>query len=233
MDCVDNCLLLSDVQTVISSATTVFMIESGANTGVFESFDSNGDSQIITIDEATGDTKTVFSYGGNSVDMIITYVDATIDIDAGSGTWMPATTATITLTDNDMNRNPTSDETLEIGDETDLVPTIVMGTPKTLASSGTNANMCKACTSSTGGVNIGDDDQGAASYGLNIYNTTDNSERLRIVHSSEGGSMATATATWINVTTGHTKSSLYNLPGQVVLSYDVTCLLYTSDAADE
>ena len=126
MDCVDNCLLLSDVQTVISSATTVFMIESGANTGVFESFDSNGDSQIISIDEATGDTKTVFSYGGNSVDMIITYVDATIDIDAGSGTWMPATTATITLTDNDMNRNPTSDETLEIGDETDLVPTIVI-----------------------------------------------------------------------------------------------------------
>ena len=34
--------------------------------------------------------------------------------------------------------------------------------------------------------------------------------------------MATATSTWINVTTGHTHASLVNLPGTVVLSYDVS-----------
>ena len=34
--------------------------------------------------------------------------------------------------------------------------------------------------------------------------------------------MDSATGTWINVTTSHTRSDLINLPGTVVLSYDVT-----------
>ena len=34
--------------------------------------------------------------------------------------------------------------------------------------------------------------------------------------------MGTATSTWINVTTGHTMANIVNLPGTVVLSYDVS-----------
>ena len=71
-------------------------------------------------------------------------------------------------------------------------------------------------------MNVGDDDAGAASYTVGIYNVTDNSERLRIIHTAEKGSMDTATSTWINVTTGHTHATLVNLPGTVVLSYDVS-----------
>jgi hypothetical protein len=74
------------------------MTETGSNTGVFESFDVNGAGQFETIAEATADTKTVFSYGGNSVDMIITYNDATITFDAG-GDWSPGQAATITIND--------------------------------------------------------------------------------------------------------------------------------------
>ena len=33
---------------------------------------------------------------------------------------------------------------------------------------------------------------------------------------------ATHTHTWINVTTGHTRSTLINLPGTVVLNYDIS-----------
>ena len=66
-------------------------------------------------------------YGGNSVDMIITYNDAEISFDAG-GDWAPGQTATVSVNAPDANRNPTSAETLNAYDETVVIPTIVMGT---------------------------------------------------------------------------------------------------------
>ena len=62
----------------------------------------------------------------------------------------------------------------------------------------------------------------AGSYSVTVANTTDNSERLRIIHSAEDASGALATTTWINVTTGHTVADVIALPGTVVLSYDIS-----------
>ena len=81
------------------------MTETGANTGVFESFDVNGAAEFETSAEAAADTKVVFSYGGNSVDMIITYNDADISFDAG-GDWSPGQAATITINDPDHEQKP-------------------------------------------------------------------------------------------------------------------------------
>ena len=53
--------------------------------------------------------------------MIITYNDASISLDAG-GDWAPGQTATISVNDPDANRNPTSAETLSLGDETVSYP---------------------------------------------------------------------------------------------------------------
>ena len=90
MGCVSNCALYSNVETTIGNGTNnvsnVIMTESGSNTGVFESFDVNGNGQFETIGGAAADTQTIFYYGGNSVDMIITYNDAAISLDAG-GDW--------------------------------------------------------------------------------------------------------------------------------------------------
>ena len=133
---------------------TVLMTETGANTGVFESFDGAGEAQFETIAEATGDTNTVFSYGGNSVDMIITYNDATISMDNGGGTWIPGQAATISVNDPDANRNPTSAETLSIGDETVIIPTIKMGTPLTLAGGSNEKLSGPACTGCTTSGNV-------------------------------------------------------------------------------
>ncbi len=229
MGCSENCRLASDAEGVLSAGDgtvdVVTMTETGSNTGVFESFDANGAAQFETSAEAAADTKIVFSYGGNSVDMIITYNDATITLDAG-GDWSPGTAATVIVNDPDQNRNPTSAETLSVGDETVKIPTIKMGTGGLTLVEGTNLQP-GAVTKSAGiggcvDACVGDDDQGAASYTIAINNVTDNSERLRITHSSEQGSMGSATSTWINVTTGHTVSELINLPGTVVLSYDVS-----------
>ena len=49
--------------------------------------------------------------------MIITYNDATISLDAG-GDWSPGQSATVSVNDPEANRNPTSAETLSVGDET-------------------------------------------------------------------------------------------------------------------
>ena len=233
-DCVDNCRLSSDVQTGLvtgtAAITLVTMTETGASTDVFESFDATGAGSFKTGPEATADVRVVFSYGGNTVDQIITYNDATISMDAGGGDWAPGTTATISVNDPEANRNPTSAETLNAYDETVTIPTIVMGTggltlaegvnPKlSIDTGGTNTNV--AAASSTG-VNVGSD-AGGEVYTLTVNNTTDNSERLRIIHSAVGGddTLAGVTSTWLNVTTGHTRADVSGLAGTIVLNYDI------------
>ena len=224
LGCVNNCALSSDGEAVLAAGagtvSAVDMTESDANTGVFESFDLNGEAQFETAKYAAADTVTTFEYGDNYVDMIITYNDASISMDAG-GDWSPGQAATISVNDPDANRNPTSAETLSIADETVVIPTIKVGTGGLTLAEGVNLKTATAGPTAAKVV-VGDDDSGAASCTTQIYNTTDNSERLRILHTAEKGSMGTATSTWINVTTGHTLGDLVNLPGTVVLSYDVT-----------
>ena len=88
------------------------------NSAVFESWAGNGTSQLVTIDEVGADKKVVFTYGGNSADMIITYNNAALEFTTGStGDWIATQTATVTVTDADMNKYPGSSETLAIGDE--------------------------------------------------------------------------------------------------------------------
>ena len=231
--CVNNCALYSDVETElatgINTVSQVIMTESGANTGVFESFDANGNGQFKIAAGASTDKKTTFNYGGNSVDMIITYADATITLDAG-GDWAIGQTATVTITDADANRNPVSAETLNAYDETVVIPTFVVGTGGLTLAGGANAGMDG--TNSAHGTSLGGDTTNEISpvvgggtggnvYTTNAYNTSDNSERLRIVHGGEDTGMANITSTWLNVTTGHTRADLIGLAGTVVLNYDI------------
>ena len=229
MGCVNNCALYSNAEGTLGNGTmgvnSVLMTESGANTGVFESFDINGNGQIETTPGAAADTQTIFYYGGNSVDMIITYNDASISLDAG-GDWAPGQAATISVNAPDANRNPTSAETLNAYDETVVIPTIVMGTGGLTLAEGINSALQKGdaneaqFTNLATGVNVGSG-KGGQIYTLNVYNTTDNSERLRIIHNAEGSGHAGMTHTWLNVTTGHTRTNLIDLAGTTVLNYDI------------
>ena len=222
-----NGRLAANIETVLATGANtvdvVHMTESGANTGVFESFDINGNGQFETTEGAAADTQVIFSYGGNSVDMIITYNDASISFDAG-GDWAPGQAATVSVNAPDANRNPTSAETLNAYDETVVIPTIVMGTGGLTLAGGANPSLEKgdanvAAYSSTG-VNIGTG-AGDNVRNLNVYNTTDNSERLRIIVNGETSTSALTESTWVNVTTGHTRADLGKLAGTVVLNYDI------------
>jgi len=234
MGCVDNCRLSVDSTTGIAGTEydAVTMTESGTNTGVFESFDVNGTSEINTADAATGDSKIIFDYNGDTVDMIITYNDATIEFDAG-GDWLPANAITVTINDPDMNTNPLDQDLLEVGNPDDIIPTIIMGDPLSITDAGTNSKMTKGSSDSSTGAHFGggsaeDDDE----YDFTIYNTTDTSERLRIVMSGVSGDASDETNTWYNFTTGHTRTQLVNLPGTVVLSYDITGITDITGSSD-
>ena len=94
-DCVDNCRLSTNVQTGLGTGlyatTAAIFTETGASTDVFESFDATGAGSWKTIEGAAADGQVIYSYGGNSVDQIITYNDATISMDNGGGDWAPGT----------------------------------------------------------------------------------------------------------------------------------------------
>ena len=223
-DCVDNCRLYSNVQTNLiagaNALTIVTMTETGASTDVFESFDATGTASFKTIADAAADGQVIYSYGGNSVDQIITYNDATISMDAGGSDWAPGTTATITVVDPEANRNPTSAETLNAYDETVVLPTIKMGTGGLSLGEGNNPKLSKEAAGATTGVVVGWN-TGSPIYTVSVTNTTDNSDRLRIITTAEDNGMAATTYTWLNVTTGHTRANLLALAGTVVLNYDI------------
>jgi len=226
--CEDNCRLTADATAVITGKDDVVMTESAINSAVFESFDINGVSEVTTIDEAGGDKKTVFGYGGDSVDMIITYNDATITMEHdGSGDWLAGQAATVRVVDPDLNKNPLDAEELEIGNSTHVIPTIKVGTPLTLAG-GTNACLnttvqAKNAAAHTCRGNVGHD-QGSEGHSFAVHNVTDTSERLGFILTAldDGIGSSTHNHTWINVTTGHTQQQLVDLPGTVVLSYDIS-----------
>jgi hypothetical protein len=259
MQCSENCRLYNASGVLHDSVTgpdglakgsnTVKLTESSENSGVFESFDLNGESEIEVLGSAASDGVIVWDYAGETVDMIITYNDAGIDF-SSDGDWVSGSAVSVTINDPDMNFNPLSDETLDVGDERRVIPTIVMGSPKTLAdgsnsclngsmgqsSSGTqmSANLCGMSNLATagwngpggqyaGGVNVGADSGGSV-YGLAVYNTTDNSKRLKIVHNGtvSGGTPTGVTNTWVNVTTGHTRADIIGMPGTPYLSWDIS-----------
>ena len=183
--CVDNCFLtVDDASTApaqLSGYDDVLMVETGPNTGVFESFDSDGESEIRSIVAASADAQHTFKYGGDSADVVIAYNDASVTMTApGAGDWAPSTSATITISDPDLNKNPLDAETLEIGNSSSVIPTIKMGSPLTLAT-GNNPSLNAGDAGATTGVTVGHD-MGSEKYTLNVQNTTDNSERLRIIH---------------------------------------------------
>jgi hypothetical protein len=217
-------------KTMISGGNSVIMTENDVNSGTFESWAVNGTSQLVTFDSIAGDKKVVFTYGGDSVDMIITYNDASLSFDAGDGDWLAGETAYVTVNDPDANKYPGVAETLSIGNADAVIPTIKMGSPLTLANSDGNTNLEGGSANANAGVQVGQD-EGDVSYTLQVNNTTDNSERLKITNSAItdeqtgtdlmiGGSAHSNT--WINVTTAHTLADLTNLPGTVVLNYDVS-----------
>jgi hypothetical protein len=246
MGCVGNCALHNSTASgnaVLSGLRDVVMVEDDNNSGVFTSWAANGTSQLVTADEVAGDKVVILTYGGNSADLVITYNDATLEFtDDNGGSWISTESATVTLNDPDANKMPGSAETMSVGDSVATIPTIKMGSPLTLANSDGNNALKAGSSASNTGVRIGTSCTTSAcigagasgheliSYSLQVMNTTDNSERLRILLNDSNAEASESdkvgglghSHTWINVTTAHTVADLVALPGTVVLNYDIS-----------
>ena len=221
---------------VLSGFRAINMTESSANSAIFESFDLNGNSDLDVAEGAGGDTPIEFNYGGESVMMVITYNDAsmTLETSSGDGTWAPGETATVTIVDPDLNKNPGSVDELEVGDETAKVPTIKVGSPFTITDGMTEGEGLSSNAGESGiqdkGVVVGNA-QGGITYAGIVDNTYDHSERMRIsfdstlsedLNSGTHDAGTYGTVTWINVTTGITIQEVSDKAGTTVASYDVS-----------
>ena len=103
--------------------------ETGANTGVFES--QHDDESNI---KATGDENDDFTiaYADSDVQVFIEDFDSTLELIA-DGTWNSGETATVRLSDENLDFNTLDDENMEIDDE---LPVLILGEPITLRNIG-------------------------------------------------------------------------------------------------
>ena len=120
------------VVNVIAAPTTttgtITLTETGSNTGVFESQNSDDGSNIVV----TGDENDDFTiaYADGDVQVFIEDFDSTLET-ISDGTWNSGGSITVRLTDENLNTNTLTDQDMELGD--DALPILMFGDPITLA----------------------------------------------------------------------------------------------------
>ena len=116
-----------------NEANEVVIDETGSNTGVFESSNSNDDSEISVHEDANdGDTFTI-AYADDSQQVIVDSFDSTLELVA-DGTWNSGDTLTVRLTNQNLNINTLADDDMGITDP--KLPTMTFGTPLTITDFG-------------------------------------------------------------------------------------------------
>ena len=108
------------------TATVVRFEETGANTGVFTSEDSNDKSNIKAVGSENDDF--TIEYADGSVQVFIESFDSTLEA-ISDGTWNSGNSLTVRLTDENLDTNTLTDQDMGIGDD---VPVLMIGTPITL-----------------------------------------------------------------------------------------------------
>ena len=104
----------------------VILTETGTNTGVFES-QNDDDSSNIKVTGIENDDFTI-AYADSDVQVFIEDFDSTLELIA-DGTWNSGETATVRLSDENLDTNTLTDQNMEIDDE---LPVLILGEPITL-----------------------------------------------------------------------------------------------------
>ena len=111
--------------------------ETGQNTGVFESTDSNHISHLkITSNEDDMDVRSfdfTVDYNDTTINALVNYFAGSIDMLASSinGTWSSGEPITVELTDEDFNTNTRTDNDFSVKNSA-TIPAIQIGNPFTL-----------------------------------------------------------------------------------------------------
>jgi hypothetical protein len=107
--------------------------EGGENSGVFYNTDDDDDANLVVADDAKRGFTATFDYNDSAQSFVVANDFGTIDMDASSvgDVWNSGEALTVTLIDQDLNKNSASDEDLTIQNTTNthLIPTLTIGSP--------------------------------------------------------------------------------------------------------
>ena len=123
--------------TIIDTKTWMKFTEVDKNDSEFD----NTSDDVPSLQTKSGASRGLnFSIEYDSTETAsIGYSTTTITIDAG-GEWNSGTAATVTLTDSDANTNSLTEDDLEVTNDDQIIPTIRVGTPFTLAEAESSAD---------------------------------------------------------------------------------------------
>jgi len=111
--------------------------EGGENSGIFYNTDDNDDANIDVADYAKRGFTATFDYNDSAQSFVVANYFGTIDMVESSvgDAWNSGEALTVTLTDEDLNKNTGSDEDLVIANttRTQLIPALQIGSPLSLS----------------------------------------------------------------------------------------------------
>jgi len=170
--------------SAIASETTTddsyIFTETGANTGVFTTHDAFGFSDASISTTCTVDDKVSYLYAGLTVTLVCATANASATFDAGA-TWSPGEAASYSVTDDDMNRNASYAETLNIHED-NIIPFVKIGEPKFL-----DASAMASVTAGSSGVTFAASDADGFATTVTATNTTDDSGRVSLALTAGSG----------------------------------------------
>ena len=111
----------------------ITLTERGPNSGVFSTYDEGDNSNIKTTrNVGLGNSATV-EYNDSQVAILVSFSDASIDIQLGDAEWNSGEEIPVVLIDADANKNSRADEDLDLNNpNVDAIPALQMGDPFTL-----------------------------------------------------------------------------------------------------
>ena len=130
----------------------VTLVESGPNSGIFDSADDNDESIIAILDDAPRGQTGQIEYNQKSVSVLtgsstssVSINEPILTVGGGSKSLKPGTKFPVSLLDPDQNINSGIKDDLDVFRDTSLIPTLEIGNPITLG----NANDVQFHSSST------------------------------------------------------------------------------------
>jgi hypothetical protein len=111
-------------------------VEDADNTGTFSTVAGNDESNLQVLTHSKRGTTATFDYNDSAQPFIVSNDFGIIDMDESSvgDEWNSGETLTVTLVDQDINKNTLIDEDMALATHNDTIPAMIIGSPITLDS---------------------------------------------------------------------------------------------------
>ncbi|WP_200829069.1 hypothetical protein [Nitrosopumilus zosterae] len=136
-------LISTNGGSIAAGKQPITITETTPNSGIFDTYDANNDSVLITTQDAQRGTSASVEYNKKSLTLLIGFGKATLSLDEKlKGTeWNSGEEMPVILIDSDANKNNLEKEDLDLFNPSyKAIPALSTGDPYTLGESGTDSN---------------------------------------------------------------------------------------------